>query len=678
MPCGTCTRSHAHARKLDPITTPANFECTYDNPDEIADPPSVRISRLQARIAELELIIQAQEAQLAACVCRNIATLDPNFQAAMDPFGIPLDSQNASTFAPTIALSPILLSSQSPDTHSGSEFGRSSSFPLLDTLKQSPTTSPPEHGALSTEIWPINIPPPELLYHLVDTVLTSVPLANRIIHRPTFMANLEKPPSSLDFPHVNLLHAICALASLYTPIVTDVNPFDPEAENHEGGVAVFNAGVVNRQFDESDSRYFPRRQEDLADLDDEKDFAAVHMKWCWAGTKIAIRRGDALIQQAQAFLLGAWFFNSRGLAVSSNSWLGHTIKLLNALGVHASPELGPLSRIPEGMLFNLNKATTNEEVELRRNTFWAVYATERIFNSLNVWPSAFNDQDCSQILPCRFTDFEAGRFVPTQARQRILTRNALVVHPRLATDSFTLYIKAAVLMGKVKAFNRSFRYRYTDGDEAPKTFTDSVPELYNRPTNSITTVKPQETSEFRALDELIDSFVSSIPRDFRDPVGLVSGAKLDPTLYMAHMLPHVAKITLHDPHANVFSAKDPSAQKILAAARAILELIYKVCATTFDLLFLDHGSSKAWFLAGVTLIRFLAARTAQKDEAEVARLTQELGAVRFILGNLGDRTRIGLRQIKLLEKVYEMEMAHAQRSFQSTTMTSATLEELSP
>lgn len=91
-------------------------------------------------------------------------------------------------------------------------------------------------------------------------------------------------------------------------------------------------------------------------------------------------------------------------------------------------------------------------------------------------------------------------------------------------------------------------------------------------------------------------------------------------------------IALHDPHANVFSLRDVSAQKILTAARAILELIYKVCATTYDLLYLDHSSAKAWFVAGVTLIRFLSARTVQNDEAEVARLEQELGAVKYAVG----------------------------------------------
>ncbi|KAG8875654.1 hypothetical protein FRB97_004838 [Tulasnella sp. 331] len=605
------------------------------------------LTALGSNAAELEQIIQTQDAQLSACVCRDRDTAGwetSNLSVTLNAFDPPLFTQVGPTSAPRIVVSSILPSSQSP--------GRSGIFewenmPLICfNDPQSSSASPmPETAALSTEIWPVNIPPLELLHHLAETVFAAVPLANRILHRPTFMASLAYPPSSHEFPHVNLLHAICALASMYTPIVTDVNPLDPEADVHEGGAAVFSAGIVNRQFTDDNPRFFPRRQEDLGDVDDENDFAAVHLKWCWTGMKTSIRRGDALIQQTQGqFLVG----NCK--AAASYTCLG--------------------------------KPKTSEEAELRRNLFWAVYSTERILNAFNVYPSGFGDEDCSQILPCCFKDFEAKRYVPAQGRQRILGRNALVTHPKLTTDSFTLYVKATVILGKVKYFNRSFRYRYTDGDEPCRTSTDNTttqldPDPANpKPMNCATSVQPQHTEEFKALDNLIQAFITNIPKEFRDPVGFSCGAKLDPILYMTHMLPHMATIALHDPHAKVSLVQDPSAQKILAAARAILDLIYKVCATTYDLLYLDHSSSKAWFVAGVTLIRFLCVRTVQNDEAEVARLTEEVGAVKFILENLGDRTRIGLRQIKLLETVYMMEMAAARQTATITQL--ATLKELSP
>lgn len=48
--------------------------------------------------------------------------------------------------------------------------------------------------------WPPNLPPPVVLFHLVDTFFASVPLASRLIHKPTFMVALRQLPTSPDFP----------------------------------------------------------------------------------------------------------------------------------------------------------------------------------------------------------------------------------------------------------------------------------------------------------------------------------------------------------------------------------------------------------------------------------------------------------------------------------------------
>ena len=107
----------------------------------------------------------------------------------------------------------------------------------------------------------------------------------------------------------------------------------------------------------------------------------------------------------------------------------------------------------------------------------------------------------------------------------------LVTHPPALTDSFTLYVKGTILLGQVKAFNGRFRYRYSRGlglavNDAPKTVEP-------------TPLDPKTTSEFGTLDLNIQAFIASIPKDLKDPVGLQTGAKLDPILYMAHMIPHM-------------------------------------------------------------------------------------------------------------------------------------------
>ncbi|KAG8882853.1 hypothetical protein FRB97_007677 [Tulasnella sp. 331] len=514
-------------------------------------------------------------------------------------------------------------------------------FRLVDELQP-----PPDpvlhmwHGStdVSTNVWPPNLPPPELLHHLAETVFSSVPLATRVIHRPIFMASLALPPSSPRFPHASILHAICALASLYTPIVTDID--NVNSDSGMSGVVV-NAGVFQRR---SHGAGIFRN----SDKDTRKafNFATIHSHWSREASFKSLHRGEAIVEQVQSMILLAWFHHSRGDFVATVVLVGALTKLIAILGFNASSSCSPLSRIPSGYLYAGCPPLTAVEEETFRNIFWVAYVMERLVNATNVWVLSFEDMDCSQTLPCRLRDFTKDVAVPKQARQHLLSRNVLVTHLPLSTDSFTLYVKAAVIFGQVRTFNCRYKQHY----DAPDVQSISTPASKAKVRD------PRETAEFKALDDVVDAFIASIPREFKDPVGLNTGAKLDPTLYVAHLLPHMATITLHDPHANVFSADDPSAQKILSAARGIMGLIYNVCSTTFDPLFLDHMSSTAWFLAGTTIIRFLAAKTAQGDEVEVGILKEELSAVKFMLTNLGDRTGIGLRQLKLLNVVYELEI----------------------
>ncbi|KAG8978886.1 hypothetical protein FRB93_010516 [Tulasnella sp. JGI-2019a] len=580
------------------------------------------ISRLEARIKELEVIIKEQDALLAACVCRTHHASSPSQLESVDTSVTP--SQPVSSSASPLQLPP---PQAPPDSYVAWDYGNAISI----TRELEPVQPPFDTcTALSEDIWPRNIPPLELMRHLAETVFHSVPLATRLIHRPTFMISLTKPPGSLDFPHVNLLHAICCLASLYTPIITDLNSVHINAALHEGIAAMMSAGVVNRSSHNTGTQCPPRRMEDI-NVDQEYDFASFHARWCYAGLPIAVARGESVIQQLQACILCTWFTHSRGKPMNAVAWSNMAYRILSSLGLNASPGMTPLSRIPTQFLFAIPPAKTAIESELHRNIFWIAYSMERVLDTSNVWPLYIVDEDCSQMMPCRKSDFEFGSLVPIQNRQRLFSHGTFLTHPRLTTDSFTLYIKAASLLGKVKTFNGRFRYRYTDVVGRSRPASPTCEQESSGPSisvNDVTKINPRDTEEFKSLDALIVAFIANVPREFSDPVGLETGSKLDPILYMAHMLPHVATIALHDPHANVFSANDYSAKKLLSATRAILELIYKVCGTSFDLLYLDHASSTPWFIAGVTLIRFLHARTAQKDVAEIARLTQELGAVR--------------------------------------------------
>lgn len=68
--------------------------------------------------------------------------------------------------------------------------------------------------------YPPGLPNPDLLRHLVEVFFVFHPHANRVLHYPSFMASLTLSPSHPKFPAIPILHAICAIGSLYTAAVT--------------------------------------------------------------------------------------------------------------------------------------------------------------------------------------------------------------------------------------------------------------------------------------------------------------------------------------------------------------------------------------------------------------------------------------------------------------------------
>lgn len=80
----------------------------------------------------------------------------------------------------------------------------------------SPSSSSESDQRLIPHDWPPRLPPPDLLHHLIDIFFACHPHALYLVHRPTFMASLTFSPKSPAFPHLSLLHAICAYASIFS------------------------------------------------------------------------------------------------------------------------------------------------------------------------------------------------------------------------------------------------------------------------------------------------------------------------------------------------------------------------------------------------------------------------------------------------------------------------------
>lgn len=90
--------------------------------------------------------------------------------------------------------------------------------PLFGALLQTPSLSQNALSMPTPPAWPENLPPAPIVRHLVETFFNTIQLAPHLIHRPTFTSSLTLPPKDPGFPSVALLHAICAVTTLYAPL----------------------------------------------------------------------------------------------------------------------------------------------------------------------------------------------------------------------------------------------------------------------------------------------------------------------------------------------------------------------------------------------------------------------------------------------------------------------------
>ncbi|KAG9013639.1 hypothetical protein FRB94_001744 [Tulasnella sp. JGI-2019a] len=535
-----------------------------------------------------------------------------------DPFaGVMFSTDPTTLFPGLISVSPVLAPAPPPLSGMLSGSPGAAAAPNADFLEKfervrcggsaSPSPSPTDFPAqLIDTAWPTRFPQPELLHHLVDTFFACVPHAKRVLHQPTFMNQLLEHPSSLDFPAHVVVHAICAIASLHSPVVTDGNERNMW---HIGPDTLFNSAITEKRWkrDPSDRPSLPEIYTSLKSKNiEETGFGTQHAEWCMDGWLEHARNGKRLTQLLQSQLIICWYFHSVGRAVDLWVSIGTCIRMITPLGLHAMDPWGPLSRQEYHAMVMAPQEATPEQRESFRNLFWLTYTNERILTAGTVWPLTLQDDDISQLFPVRAEDYP-GKEVAEADRQRLTTPKALYTHPPSVTDSFTLYIKASILLGKVKTFNGRFKLKYeTTGGS----------------------IDPRETTEFQMLDSSIQRFKASIPKEMGD--FMTVDGKLDPTLHMALLLPHVATILLHDPHANIESPGCMSAERMLTAARAILDGVYKLAATSFDLLLLDHACSFGWFVCASTLMRFLKVKILAGDETEISKLGAEIQVVRCV------------------------------------------------
>ncbi|CCA69156.1 hypothetical protein PIIN_03056 [Serendipita indica DSM 11827] len=670
-PCSTCKRSHANAlaTQMPGTDVPPEPVCTYDElpepKDHVERMPGDggtrgRYERLESRIAELEAQLRERE-QLDAYT---------SLRAQLSPLG--------------------RLSISDP-------------FDQLYQQQQLPNLPFDSNNVLWPN-WPERLPAPPLLHNLAETFFSCHPHATRLLHRPTFMASLALPPNHADFPALSLLHAICALASLWSPLV----------ERRD----------VQKSPQEGDS---PVGRGDW--------FGELHARWSREEEEKNATEGTSVFQGLQSIVVLTWYYYAHARWVEVWLYTSKALRYAVPMGLNTTPTHGPLLR-SWTMPSILGPPKNAIESEMRRTTFWLAYCYERWQAASTGWAMGLDDEDISQVLPLPLVDFEQGLSILPELRQRISTPRMLTLHIPEQTDAFTLYVKGTILFSKVKNFNIRFKSKYYyavasnsahgerfapfggmthpppqpqqqvalaqhqqqqqmeqvqddvkgEGTASPDGSSNKDLPYLNTSyqSNSTSTpsggygfgmamgmgssfspigmgpgperIDPRDTPSFRAVDGLIEGFRTSFPKNLRDPV---AGGRVNSELYVACLVPHVATILLHDPHADPAAPTCRSAEKLLIAARAILDLVSILCATSFDITLLDPVASFAWFLAARVFVRFLRARLDGRRHAEAVVLRKELEVIRIALKRMGERVPLGYRQSKMLDDLLASEVGNA-------------------
>ncbi|KAF9069143.1 Prephenate dehydratase-domain-containing protein [Rhodocollybia butyracea] len=558
-----------------------------------ADGPRTKYEKLENRIAELEALLQKKNTYSDSNVLMSPQNGSPASSHHDSGFGSESDSRSSGS-TPALVHAPL-------------------SMPSMD---------------VTWTHWPVDLPGPDLLRHLVEAFFTFNPHASQLFHAPTFMTSLNLPSNHPKFPAVPVLHAICAIASSYTTAVTSPPPADFEK------IATDEMFTARYRIEENRPDSFSEQQATLA--------------------KEAIQRmevlGLELVQVLQSSIILSWYYcsHARGAELFLNC--AHSMRLCVPLGLNVCPPFHTISKTirPASVL---KPAKNVIEDEMRRNVFWLAYAVERQHGCSNGWALSLDDSDISQLLPVQSDQFETGKLVPPSERQWAHSNDLLTVHPENQTDGMILYIKASILLSKVKTFNLRFRAKHFSGDgEDSLSYGTFCPDEPVDPRNSMT---------FIDLDGTVTSFMTTFPSHLRSPV---DKNKVNCTLFAAMVMSQVAMINLHEPHADIRSRGCISALKMLTASRAIIDLVCSAWGTAFDLSLLEGFVSYCFFAGGRVVARFLQAAI-EEDAGDLIKTFQhELGVLRSAIDQMSSRHRIAAYLIRMLDGIAEERWSNSQLS----------------
>lgn len=437
--------------------------------------------------------------------------------------------------------------------------------------------------------WNPDLPDPARLNIYIDVFFKNDPCGSRVLHKPSFLAAMKLSPKDPGFPHSSILHAICASAS----------------------------------------RWYPQDVITLPDSTRRDQFAEFHASKTRQYIDKTMASGEDIFSVMQACILLSWYFYQEGRWVEVWIFAGFQTRVavplrLNYPGTfstHGNNSPGAFLAPPKDL----------RDLESRRRTWWMTILFDRIA-SVGGWIHAVDERDLGTELPLRTEDFESEAHVPSNP-QDLSTLDVYTRHPPQYTDSFLLLIKSVMMFGKVTDFNVRGNLR--------------------APTPPSKSQNPFLLEGFKELDKLVcDDFLARLPPIFRNNSGITEtpeGATLDTDLYMVHIIPHAATITLHNPYIDFADNNNVSMSRCVNSAKEILKAFYRLSQDSLDVTKLHPFVTICWYLAAVVLVQLCKHYIESGDQERESRIWGEINVLRFAMLEYGSRSPIGTRQERLLQ-----------------------------
>jgi len=403
------------------------------------------------------------------------------------------------------------------------------------------------------------------------------------------MQSLLLSPRDPSFPHPAILHAICASASRYSSQNSIILPDGTRSDKF----AQFHANKTRHYIDKT------------------------------------MASGEEIFSVMQACVLLSWYFYQEGRWVEV--WIFAAFQTRVAIPLRLNYPCTFSTRELSSHGAYLGPPKNLRELESRRRAWWMTIIFDRIV-SVGGWVHSVDERDIATELPLRAEDFESDAPVPSNS-QDISLPDLFTRHPPQYTDSFLLLLKAVMLFGRVTDFNVRGNLRAAS------------PPSKNQ--------NPFFLSGFEALDHLVhQDFFANLPPIYKNNSGLSDrpeSTTLDTDLYMVHIIPHAAAITLHNPYIDFTNPQSVSTARCINASRRILAAYYSLSATSLDIARLHPFVVICWYLAAAVQVQLCKYFIEINDTERESTVWGEINVLRFAMLQYGQRSPIGIRQEKLLQ-----------------------------